>query len=149
MKPSIYNTRMDINQSPTDIQDVQYLQEPHLTEEDILNTLLFLEKSRFEIPDILDNLYGSVTIDNNTLHIYKPHQASTRRFLTSCGIFHDDVIVLGKATIKLEKLFLFYMDLAYYGVTEHGTLYKLGRSCKHLSLNNRVFIKRYDDIEAI
>ncbi|AUL80310.1 hypothetical protein [Vaccinia virus] len=77
----------------------------------------------------------------------KPKHSTVVKNLSRGGIYHDDLVVLGKVTINDLKMMLFYMDLSYHGVTSSGANYKLGSSIDRLSLNRTIVTKvsNYDD----
>ncbi|AOP31841.1 hypothetical protein BI079_gp151 [Volepox virus] len=119
--------------------------------ESILNTLRFLEKTSFyNCSDLISNEKIKIKHRGWSFVFYKPKNSTVVKYLSGGGIYHNDLVVLGKATINEVKMLLFYMDLSYYGVTSCGTTYKLGSSIDRLSLtrtttNNNNYYAYSDD----
>ncbi|ADZ30555.1 hypothetical protein CPXV_NOR1994_MAN_156 [Cowpox virus] len=108
----------------------------------ILNTLRFLEKTSFyNCNDSITKEKIKIKHKGMSFVFYKPKHSTVVKYLSGGGIYHDDLVVLGKVTINDLKMMLFYMDLSYHGVTSSGAIYKLGSSIDRLSLNRTIVTK--------
>ncbi|ANS71210.1 hypothetical protein [Pteropox virus] len=118
----------------------------HLIKYDVFNILLFLEQRQYDMhKKLLKTITdSSITLKNYTINVCKYSKSHIIKNMSSCGIRHSDYVVIGNVTINDYKMILFYMDLLYWGVTEHGTVYKLGKDFRSLSLKKRVCFPNYD-----
>ncbi|AST09545.1 hypothetical protein NY_014-144 [NY_014 poxvirus] len=100
----------------------------------ILNTIRFLEKTSFYTKRRLFKEKTYLTHKKWEFVFYEPKVSTIRRYLEIGGINHNDFVILGKATYNGVKMLFIYMNLAYYGVSKVGSIYKLGSTIDKLSL---------------
>nr|WGO62745.1 hypothetical protein [Wadden Sea poxvirus] len=113
----------------------------------ILNTLRFLEctsfhKSYLMLPKDKINIIHK----GYSFTFYKPKESTVRKYLTNAGIYHNDLIILGKIITDNKKLLFCYMDLLYYGISNDGYRYKLGNSIDNISLSK--YKQIYNNMET-
>ncbi|CCD83303.1 conserved hypothetical pox protein [Squirrelpox virus] len=115
---------------------------------DVFNTLRFLESTGFSgAASMLPRAKVRLSHRGADFVFYRPKPSTVQRYMSACGVWHSDVVVLGKVVMCGEKLLLFYMDLCYHGASMNGSLYRLGTSIRSLSLRERRLMARSADPE--
>uniref|UniRef100_A0AAU7E2E7 Uncharacterized protein n=1 Tax=Rousettus bat poxvirus TaxID=3141933 RepID=A0AAU7E2E7_9POXV len=83
-----------------------------------------------------------------TFAFYRPKERTVARYLRAANIRHTDLAVFGKVYIAGTKMLFIFMDLGYCGITNDGTVTRLGHRIARLAPRGRCVYTSYRSSSA-